>query len=237
MSLNRAFLITFLILGWTFAGHYCAAQIMSPDSFARQLAQVPKPQLIDVRTPGEFSEGHLPNAVNINVQDANFTQALASLDKKQPVYVYCMSGGRSRGAVEQMRAQGFESVYELRGGYLKWAGQLRPLAGVTRSKAAPQWTTQRLDSLIQAQSLVIIDVYAPWCGPCKKMAPIIEKLAQESAGQAVWLKLNADTEKLIMKAYGVDEIPTLLVFRNGKLADRQLGFRDETALRALLTAR
>ena len=234
MLFNRLILIAFILVGGLFGSRQAAAQVMSVDSFARQLAQVSKPQLIDVRTPAEFGEGHLPNAVNINVQGTDFTQSLARLDKNKPVYVYCLSGGRTKTAVEQMRAQGFGTIYELRGGYLKWAGRMMPLAGVTRSKAAPEWSTQRLDSLVRSESLVLVDVYAPWCGPCRKMAPILSQLSEEMKGKAVILKLNADTEKDIMKAYGVDEIPALMVFRNGQLTTRKTGFQDEPALRAML---
>lgn len=213
----------------------CArAQTVSVDTFATQLKQSPAAQLIDVRTPTEFADGHLPGAVNINSQRDDFGQALASLDKTKPVFVYCLSGGRSSRAVAQLRELGYTDVHELKGGYLKWSSRMMPVEGVTRSTAAPQWTKARFDSLTRAQPLVLVDVYAPWCAPCKKMAPIIDKLTQELSGQATIIKLNADTEKSMMAAYQVDELPTLLLFRNGKLADRQIGFRDEAALRAML---
>ncbi|MEZ0610808.1 thioredoxin domain-containing protein [Fibrella sp. WM1] len=210
------------------------AQTVSVDTFATQLKQNPAAQLIDVRTPAEFADGHLPNAVNINSQRDDFGRALASLDKTKPVFVYCLSGGRSSRAVAQLRELGYTDVHELKGGYLKWSSRMMPVDGVTRSTASPQWTKARFDSLTRAQPLVLVDVYAPWCAPCKKMAPIIDKLTQELTGQATIIKLNADTEKPLMTAYQVDELPTLLIFRNGKLADRQTGFRDEAALRAML---
>lgn len=210
------------------------AQTVSADTFATQLKQGPKPQLIDVRTPAEFAEGHLPGAVNINAQRPDFGQALASLDKSKPVFVYCLSGGRSRGAAETMRGLGYTDVRELTGGYLKWASKMMPVEGVTRSTARPQWTTARFDSLLRAQPLVFVDVYAPWCAPCKKMMPLVDKLAQELAGQVTVVKFNADTEKAMLAAYKIDELPSLLVFRNGKLADRQTGFHDEPALRAMM---
>lgn len=213
---------------------YTRAQTVAADTFATQLKQTPRPQLIDVRTPGEFGEGHLPGAVNINAQRPDFKQALDSLDKTKPVFVYCLSGGRSSRAVAQLRDLGYTDVHELRGGYLKWSSKLMPVEGVTRSTASPQWFPARFDSLTRAQPLVLVDVYAPWCAPCKKMAPIIDKLAQELTGRVTILKLNADTEKALMATYKVDELPTLLLFRNGKLTDRQTGFRDEAALRAMV---
>lgn len=223
-----------LLLPLLLASLCTKAQTVSADTFATQLKQTPKPQLIDVRTPGEFGEGHLPGAVNINSQRADFDQALTALDKTKPVFVYCMSGGRSKGAIQKLRELGYTDVHELKGGYLKWASKMMPVEGVARSTAKPQWTTTRFDSLLRSQPLVLVDVYAPWCAPCKKMMPLVDKLAQELTGQVTVVKVNADTEKAMLAAYEVDELPTLLVFRNGKLADRQTGFHDEPALRAML---
>ena len=148
--------------------------------------------------------------------------------------MYCLSGGRSQRAAETLRGLGYTDVRELKGGYLKWSSRMMPVEGVTRSTTQPQWTPARFDSLLRAQPLVLVDVYAPWCAPCKKMMPIVDKLAQELAGQVTIIKMNADMEKAMMATYQVDELPTLLVFRRGTLADRQTGFRDEPALRAMM---
>jgi thioredoxin 1 len=224
----------FLFLGFLLTSFLTKAQTVSVDTFATLLKQSPQAQLIDVRTPGEFAEGHLPNALNINSQREDFVQALGKLDKNKPVFVYCLAGGRSKVAVDELRQLGYADVHELQGGYLKWSARMMPIEGLTRSKAKAQWSIQRLDSLIQAQPLVLVDVYAPWCAPCKKMAPVIDKLSTEMVGRATIIKLNADTEKSLLKTYQVEELPTILIFRNGKLVDRQIGYRDEVALRALL---
>ncbi len=224
-------LVFLILLATALSGR---AQLVSADTFATQLKQQAKAQLIDVRTPSEFADGHLPDAININAQSPDFTQALSQLDKSEPVFVYCLSGGRSKGAVEKLHELGYTDVHELKGGYLKWSSKMMPVAGVTRSTKQAEWTTARFDSLLRKQPFVMVDVYATWCGPCQKMAPAIEKLRQEFAGKTTILTINADTEKPFLAAYQVDELPTLLIFRNGKLADRQIGFRDEAALRALL---
>ncbi|TLU98213.1 thioredoxin [Dyadobacter luticola] len=210
------------------------AQSVAPDTFALQLKEARQPQLIDVRTPGEFADGHLPDAVNIDAQSASFDQSLAKLDKDKPVFVYCLSGGRSKMAAEKLHKMGFNDVHEMKGGYLKWSARMMPVAGVKKSTAKPEWNAARFDSLIRSQKLVMVDVYASWCAPCKKMAPIIDQVSQQIAGKATIVKLNADTEKPLMKAYQIEELPTILIFRNGKLTDRKLGFQDEAALKALL---
>lgn len=77
-------------------------------------------QLVDVRTEGEYLEGHLKNSHNICVTDDNFKDQVASLDKEKPVYVYCKKGGRSAQAAEILKDMGFKKIYDLKGGILLW---------------------------------------------------------------------------------------------------------------------
>ncbi len=77
-------------------------------------------QLIDVRTPEEYAEGYIKNAVNINFYDDDFLEQMSALDKDKPVYVYCRLGGRSGKASAQLKEAGFTKVYDLEGGITKW---------------------------------------------------------------------------------------------------------------------
>lgn len=77
-------------------------------------------QLVDVRTPAEFKEGAIPNALNIDVNNAAFDEEIQKLDKTKPVYVYCRSGARSQTAAHKMVEMGFVEVIDLAGGYLRW---------------------------------------------------------------------------------------------------------------------
>lgn len=73
--------------------------------------------LVDVRTPEEFSAGHLENAVNINWLDPNFAEQFNSIDKEKTIYVYCMKGGRSAKAAHMLHSLGYKKVVDLLGGY------------------------------------------------------------------------------------------------------------------------
>ncbi len=79
--------------------------------------------LIDVRTPEEFTEGHIPDAVNINVNDQNFDRKVKELPKTKAVAVYCRSGKRSKAAARKLTQQGFK-VYELNSGLTNWNGKI-----------------------------------------------------------------------------------------------------------------
>lgn len=77
-------------------------------------------QIIDVRTPREFSSGHIPEAQSINVNDSDFLERVKLLDKQKPLLLYCAVGGRSTLAVEQIKDLGFEKVYNYKGGMKDW---------------------------------------------------------------------------------------------------------------------
>lgn len=76
--------------------------------------------IIDVRTHDEYAKGHLPGAKNINIYSADFKTTLQSLDKHNTYVVHCKSGSRSKKAIEELKAQGFERVLHLRSGYDDW---------------------------------------------------------------------------------------------------------------------
>ena len=78
-------------------------------------------QLVDVRTSEEFNAGHIEGAINIDFKnDEVFYQSFQRLDKKNPVYVYCRSGNRSKKSADKLLEMGFSMVYDLKGGYIDW---------------------------------------------------------------------------------------------------------------------
>jgi len=76
---------------------------------------------------------------------------------------------------------------------------------------------------IQNHPLVVVDCWAPWCGPCHMVAPVIEGMARDYAGRILFGKLNVDENREVAVQYQIMGIPTLLVFKNGKLVDRIVG--------------
>lgn len=76
--------------------------------------------IIDIRTPQEFSQGHIDGAVNINYYDSNFMDQIAKYDKNQPIFIYCRSGNRTSPASRKMADFGFTQIYDLEGGILYW---------------------------------------------------------------------------------------------------------------------
>lgn len=88
--------------------------------------------------------------------------------------------------------------------------------------------------VLQSDKPVLVDFYADWCGPCKMMAPLVEQLAKEYEGKAVVGKLNIDDEESIAVQYHVMTIPTLAVFKGGKLVDKVIGVNSKEDVKAMI---
>lgn len=91
------------------------------------------------------------------------------------------------------------------------------------SPAVRQITDTEFDALVNSGKPLFIDFWAPWCGPCRIIGPIVEELAPSYEGKAVIAKMNVDENQVVPQKFGVTSIPTLLMFKNGKLVDRAIG--------------
>lgn len=119
--------ILFVLL--IFSGLACNQQpaeaqaILNPAQFEAILAKDKTVQLVDVRTPEEYSAGHIQGAKLINFYDADWAARMKQLDKEKPVLVYCAVGGRSGSAAKQLSKMGFKKVYDLAGGINAWRSE------------------------------------------------------------------------------------------------------------------
>jgi thioredoxin 1 len=97
-------------------------------------------------------------------------------------------------------------------------------------------TDANFNEIIQSDKPVLVDFWAEWCGPCRMIGPIVEELAGEYDGKAVVGKVDVDANPQVSAKFGIRSIPTLLVFKNGEIVDKQIGAVGKNILAEKLNA-
>lgn len=227
------FLTSLLCLSLIMACHSQQAglvETVTANQFAYELKQSTNPQLLDVRTAEEYNGQHIEGAQNLDWNAANFEAQVQKLDPTKPVFVYCLSGGRSKKAAGKLAELGFKKIIELNGGILKWnaAGYAEPSAKIVGM------CSQEYEELVKANPKILVNFYAEWCTPCKKMAPYMLQIQKELAGKITVVRLNADEHKTLINQLKIDELPALFYYDNQKEVWKHSGFMSESDLRAKL---
>jgi len=184
--------------------------------------------ILDVRTPGEFSSGHLVNSLNIDWNNSNSEAELMKLDPSKEYFVYCLSGGRSSNAAEFLRTNGFKNVYELNGGIMKWRAAGLPESNEAASTKAEAsnvgMSMSDYQTLLQTDKPVVIDIFAEWCGPCKKMSPYLTEMQNTMSDKVTIIRIDADKNTALCKELKVDALPTIYVYKNNAKTFEHIGF-------------
>ena len=175
--------------------------------------------LIDVRTESEFSNGHIANAGNLNIYSSDFRRSLLLLPKDQPIYLYCLSGNRSVMAAKILVENGYKDVYNLQNGMMEWNIQNLPVVKEANAKSDTDnsMEPEQFSNLIGTDSLVFIDFYAPWCGPCRKMMPMVDSLKVEYHEKVKIVKVNVDASKILVKELKLIGVPYLVLYYKGEV--------------------
>ncbi|MBP6181923.1 thioredoxin domain-containing protein [Flavobacterium sp.] len=199
-------------------------------AFAEKIAATLNPQILDVRTPEEFASGHIDSAKNVDWLSNDFITNTAKFDKSKPVFVYCKSGGRSQKAAEKLSELGFTTIYQLDGGILKWdaAGLSKPSDKII-GLSVPEY-----NKLLNSEKKILINFYAEWCAPCKKMTPYILQMQKDLVDKVTVIRLNADENKTLLSELKISELPTLLLYENKEVKWKHSGFIREEDLKKQL---
>ncbi len=205
-------------------------QTIAPATFAEKTNAIENAQLLDVRTPEEYQSEHLDKAVNVNWNDDQFVANVSKYDKSKPVFVYCKVGGRSMQAAQKLSELGFTEIYNLDGGILKWnaAGLSKP------SEKTVGMTLSAYEMLTKSNPKVLVNFYADWCAPCKKMQPYMLKLQKDLNEKVTVSRIDAEAHKTLISEMKIDELPVLILYENGQPIWQHKGFISEKDLKKQL---
>lgn len=223
MKLILSFVLLIFIFLTACGQNQAVKQVNSVDF--EQLIKDSTGTLLDVRTLGEFKNGHINEAGQLNYYAFDFRQKLLLLPKEQPIFLYCNTGYRSQRAAEILVENGYNNVYNLEHGILEW--NLKNLPVTIEPDAKPDTENKmeldEFNALINSEKLVFVDFYAPWCAPCRKMMPMMDSLKIEYKDKVTIVKVNVDASKKLMKELSIVSVPYLALYHKGIVLYEQNG--------------
>jgi thioredoxin 1 len=215
--MKRGLIVTAIILFFLHSGFSQTVVNVNATKF-NELLQSGRGVTLDVRTPQEYSRGHIANSTLIELSDKELVKKLSLLQKDKPVYLYCLSGSRSRVLANYMIKNGFSQVYNLQQGLIDWQRNKFPLqqsAAVTASKSKT-FTTTDFKAILNTSQLVFIDFYAVWCAPCRTMSPVVDQLSDKFKQKVKIEKIDIEANRELAQSLDVQSIPGFILFKNGK---------------------
>ena len=210
----------------------CILENISKDLFAQKIKD--DVLILDVRTPDETQLGIIEGATLINIYDDDFETKIDLMEKSKPILVYCASGGRSSQAATILAEHGFMEIYNLEGGLYGWQNAGFPVTQAKSDLTSLKMTEDDLTALIQNEEVMLIDFYAPWCAPCKKMAPIIDEIEEDYAPWVSVEHVDVAANPSLGGSFDVSSIPVFAIFQDGKEIWRNTGLTEKTVLKSEL---
>jgi rhodanese-related sulfurtransferase len=204
---------------------------LSPDEFNKRLDE-DSVQVIDIRTLKEFRLGYIRNAINADWTNRNeFQSKTATLRKDKPLLIYCAAGGRSKAAASWLKERGFDSVFELNGGFNKWKGEDKPVVYSSRER---QISVPEYKQLLTEAELCLVFIGAPWSEESKRMKDNLEKLKADPGVEHKVVEIDAAIQIQIMRYLSIQNLPTTILYRNSNEIWRGKGIIPTEDLRAFL---
>ena len=217
MKKSSVILISLIILSKMYGQH--APLIQAGSEQFKEVTAINNGILLDVRTKSEFKNGHIEEAGNLNYYALDFRKRLLLLPRNQPIYLYCNTGYRSEKAAEILIENGYADVYNLQHGIMEW--ELLNLPVIVEPDAHPdtdnKMTPEQYHAILATGSPVFFDFYAPWCGPCRKMMPMIDSLMVEYHQDIQMHKVNVDASKKLVKELKLVGVPYLELLNRGEI--------------------
>lgn len=204
-------------------------ELLSPQDFLQKVnnnIDNPSTIILDVRTADEFNTGHIERAILLDYRSEDFSKQIKNLDPNKEYLIYCRSGARSSSAIDSLKLLGFNHLLELEGGINAWKQEKLPVVGVPDDKIS----LDDYNDILASNEFVLIDFYAPWCGPCLKMTPMFEDIAKKYEGRVKLVKINADENKNLADHFIGKGFPLLIAYKNKEIVWEKIGLLKQDTL-------
>jgi len=218
MDMKNFVLTFFLFVAVLVEGNAQTVHAVDAVKFKELITTTKDAILLDVRTPGEYSRGHIAGSTAIDIADPAFVSKINLLQKDKTILIYCLSGSRSYVAANYMSQHGFKKIYNLQQGLMDWNQHAFAIEQSSQAVAsnATKYTGQSFDKLLKDNKVVLVDFHAVWCAPCKAMNPVLDKVSANFKGKARIEKVDVEANKEITAVYQVQSVPGFLIFKDGK---------------------
>lgn len=227
--------IAILLVGTAFIQVKAQPKHVDSKTFYDQM-QVEEGILLDVRTLQEYSRGHIEGSTLISVNDQRFMEKVKLLQKEKPIYVYCLTGSRSFAVANYLDQMGYSKIYNLQRGIMEWNQLGYPIVQnqIVEASESKTYNSDEFNALVTSNSLLLINFHAPWCAPCKKMAPTIEQIKTDFSGKAKIEKVDVEANQALQTSHKVQSVPGLVLFKSGKEIWRHTGILNYDELSKIL---
>lgn len=229
MITKLVFLFAIILSGLGFGA---IAQNNAPvtlEVFAAQLKQQSTPQLVDVRSAGEFAINHIPGAINTDFSKPEGKQQLLQLHAAQPVFLYAINNNRTQQAAQLLQQAGFTQIFQLQGGIANWIGSGKPYY----SSVPNQLSKAAYQQALQGDTAVLVAFTSRYCGACKQLAPMADSIVRASGPRVKLFKIDInDNAALVQQLHLVHAVPTLVLYRQQQIVWQKTGIdsvREELA--------
>ncbi len=200
--------------------------LLKPSAF-QHCMQWQRVLLIDVSTHDEYAQGHIKGAINIDWTGSNFDEQIAALGNDRPALIYDNNGSKSALAADNLRHAGFKEVYELKGGLQEWIADKKQ---VEKDPALMEMSLERYRQQLATDRLTLVDFSAPWCVPCRNMAPFVDALEKDKADVVKVLRINTDENQQLATELQITGLPTVFIYKQGKVVWRHIGYTTKEVL-------
>jgi thioredoxin len=183
--------------------------------------------LIDLRTPKEFAVARLKKAINVDLMMEGFEDFMVKkFSKNSKLFLYSQSEEDAKNASQYLFEIGYKNIWTLKGGFENWILSSKPyISGSQNFTPQNIYTKEIFQKKIRENKYVIVDFYADWCGPCKKMAPILFDI-DNKRDDVTLFKIDSDQNQTLVREYEITDIPTILIFRYGRQTWRTTGITE-----------